>query len=273
MFDTKDVVKVSNGNSTRSKINSIGRELNEQKLSSHSLKLLFPDLEFNEADVEVINEVIKSENVDSFSELLGLLVEHRGVLEDNSVNSLKEFVAAMKFVTYVNGGDDVTEAYIKAKSYDKDMLVLGASSNVVAHNEAKKNALMFSKSKLVMKLQAALDYPMHLLFAGYKYQAIECLRTEMKNAPLSKDRITAADRLLHHLTPQLENVNLSINAFGDKATQNILDTYRTALSKFAYEKGKFIEENKKLSIPGQSEGLSVEELEDLINLDTKEVND
>lgn len=271
MFNAEDVVEVSSGNSTRSNIRAISRELNEQKLSKSSLKLLFPDLEFNEDDIEQINYVLNCDNVDSFSELIGLLVEHRGILEDNSVNSLKEYVEAMKFVTYVNGGDDIAEAYMKAKSSNKNMILLNASSDMLAYNEAKKNALAFSKSKLVVKLQASLDYPIHLLFAGYKYQAIEVLRSEMKNAPLSKDRITAADRLLHHLTPQLENINVNVNAFGDKASQNIIDTYKSALSQFANAKGRYIQEAK--VIPGKEEGLSLEELEELINLDTGNNNE
>lgn len=262
MFENTEIKEIVKGSDTKSRANKLIKDLNNQDLTLSSLKLLFPDIHFNENDVNEINEIIKSENVDSFSELIGLLLEHKDIILGNDVDSLKEYIEAMRFVSYVNSGLDITKAYIKVVSHRKEYQLLNATSKSLFKNEARKNAMIFAKSKIVMKIQSVFDYPLHLVFAGYRYKAIDVLAKEMTNAPLAKDRVTAADRLLHHLTPLMNNTNININAFGDKATMNILDQYKYALDKFATEKKQFIRDNTK----NVANRMTALDIEDIINI-------
>ena len=82
------------------------------------------------------------------------------------------------------------------------------------------------------------------MFAGYGYQAIEVLHKEMKEASLAKDRIQAADRLLAHIEPKLEqmnNIQVNVNTGESKS---IVDSYKEALLDFTKQQLDLIKQDK-----------------------------
>lgn len=242
------------------------REIRQETLSLEHLRNIFHKSEINQDDVDEINQVLRCGSSDRYEELLSLVIEHRHILETKDCPSVKAYCEALKFITYINSGSELTEAYIKAKCHNRDVCIdVMNSDSPASREELKRLAMIYAKSKLVIRLQASLDYPLHLLFAGYKYQAIEALRKEMNKAPLPKDRIQAADRLLTHLQPQIEQTNnIMINHFGTKEEKNIIETYREALSKFADDKHLLLEQNK---------DSRVVDLDAIINLDIERQDD
>lgn len=244
----------------------ISREIRQETLSLEHLRNIFTKSDIKQDDVDEINEVLRCGSSERYEELLALVIEHRHILETKDCPSVKAYCEALKFISYINSGSELTEAYIKAKAHNRDICIdVMNSTSPSSREELKRLSMIYAKSKLVVRLQASLDYPLHLLFAGYKYQAIEALRKEMKSAPLPKDRIQAADRLLTHLQPQVEQTNnIMINHFGTKEEKNIIETYREALSKFANDKQLLLEQNK--------DNKTID-LDSIINLDIERADD
>lgn len=240
------------------------KEIKNENLSLEHLRNIFTNSDISKDDVDEINQVLACGSSERYEELLSLVIEHRHILETKDCPSVKAYCEALKFISYVNSGSELTEAYIKAKAHNRDICVDVMNSNSPSsREELKRLAMIYAKSKLVIRLQASLDYPLHLLFAGYKYQAIEALRKEMNKAPLPKDRIQAADRLLTHLQPQIEQTNnIMINHFGTKEEKNIIETYREALSNYANEKQLLLKDNK-----------DVIDIDEIVNLDIQRIED
>ena len=69
----------------------------------------------------------------------------------------------------------------------------------------------------------------------------------MNKAPLPRDRIQAADRLLAHLAPTLEQTTniLNVNVNTGTEQKNILETYKEAMMKFVEEKKTLLESANK----------------------------
>ena len=223
---------------------SITQAIENQYLDKQYLQALFPSREISKRDVVEINKVLKDENSDRYSELLSLVLEHKDILNQKECPDLITYLRAMKYVGHITIGKSFYEAYVAAHSDIKDIQAMYLSDSDALKETLKKKAMLYSKSKLVMQITKALDYPLHLVYAGYRHQAIETLRREMNKAPLPRDRIQAADRLLAHLAPTLESttniLNVNINKDGEK---NILETYREAMMKFVTEKKELLESN------------------------------
>lgn len=221
----------------------LDKAIEQEKLDKEHLQNLFPDYTVTDEEVDEVNEVLKVGNSERFSDVLAMMLEHKTILESKDCPSLKAYCEAIKFISYTNAGLEVVDAYVKAKSTNKNIIENSMINTEDAKLELLKEALLFSKTKLVIKLQGMMDYPLHLLFAGYRYQAIAILRKEMNEAKMSRDRINAADKLLIHLQPQLEQIhqtNILINN-NSQDKESIISTYRNALLDFAKNKRQLIE--------------------------------
>ena len=228
-----------------------------QELSQKYLSNLL-GMNVSKQDTADINAIMK-DNEERYNELLSLVLEHKHILKDPSCPDLISYVRAMKYVGYLTMGKNFYDAYVASHSDVKDVqgLIMNGKREVI-ENRAK----LFGKSKLVLKITQALDAPLCWLYAGFRHQAIDRLREEMNKAPLPRDRIQAADRLLAHLAPQLEQVTniTNVNVEGN-VTTNVVDAYQDALSLFASEKLKLLDKARK-------EGVTVD-VNELVNLTTK----
>ena len=214
----------------------------QQELSQKYLSNLL-GMNVSKQDTADINAIMK-DNEERYNELLSLVLEHKHILKDPSCPDLISYVRAMKYVGYLTMGKNFYDAYVASHSDVKDVqgLIMNGKREVI-ENRAK----LFGKSKLVLKITQALDAPLCWLYAGFRHQAIDRLREEMNKAPLPRDRIQAADRLLAHLAPTLEQttniLNVNVNTGTDQ--KNILETYKEAMMKFVEEKKTLLESANK----------------------------
>lgn len=202
---------------------------------------LFPDLDISDEEYSNLLVLLDSEkeNLDLF---LSYVVEHRQLIRSGECKSLIEFIRCIKFISYLNNGYDLLDSYINSHSDQKIVQDYFINKDSKIKNKLKTLSTLYSKSKLVLQIQNSMDYPLHLLFNGYRYQAIETLRKEMLHAPLPKDRITAADKLLVHLNPTLNNPNI-VNINLGTQEKSTIDKYSEALDFLAKEKIKLLESN------------------------------
>lgn len=211
-------------------------------------------------DVDKINEMLYNESNKEYNEFLAIALEHKEIVKHDYCESVIHYLRALKFISYINIGYSIKDAYIKSHSNSCDMIRNTIKKKSDNGETIQQKAMLFAKSKLVVSLQQVLDYPIHIHFGGYKYSAIEVLNKEMREAPLAKDRIQAADRLLHHLTPiNLQQNNLIINT-STKDEKNIVDIYKEALEKIVAEKKEVIKNNNDI-------------VEDIINVNIIERDD
>ena len=213
-----------------------------QELSQKYLSNLL-GMNVSKQDTADINAIMK-DNEERYNELLSLVLEHKHILKDPSCPDLISYVRAMKYVGYLTMGKNFYDAYVASHSDVKDVqgLIMNGKREVI-ENRAK----LFGKSKLVLKITQALDAPLCWLYAGFRHQAIDRLREEMNKAPLPRDRIQAADRLLAHLAPTLEQTTniLNVNVNTGTEQKNILETYKEAMLKFVEEKKTLLESANK----------------------------
>jgi hypothetical protein len=213
-----------------------------QELSQKYLSNLL-GMNVSKQDTADINAIMK-DNEERYNELLSLVLEHKHILKDPSCPDLISYVRAMKYVGYLTMGKSFYDAYVASHSDVKDVqgLIMNGKREVI-ENRAK----LFGKSKLVLKITQALDAPLCWLYAGFRHQAIDRLREEMNKAPLPRDRIQAADRLLAHLAPTLEQTTniLNVNVNTGTEQKNILETYKEAMLKFVEEKKTLLESANK----------------------------
>ena len=213
-----------------------------QELSQKYLSNLL-GMNVSKQDTADINAIMK-DNEERYNELLSLVLEHKHILKDPSCPDLISYVRAMKYVGYLTMGKNFYDAYVASHSDVKDVqgLIMNGKREVI-ENRAK----LFGKSKLVLKITQALDAPLCWLYAGFRHQAIDRLREEMNKAPLPRDRIQAADRLLAHLAPTLEQTTniLNVNVNTGTEQKNILETYKEAMMKFVEEKKTLLESANK----------------------------
>lgn len=236
---------------------NVSESIERKKITKQELQMLLPDYQVTKEDVKEVNAVLNNETSEHFSIFLGMMCEYRDVLGAKECNNFSEYIDAIKFVGYCVGGMDIVEAYTKVKSRNRDILEMKLRGD----EELGRLARMYAKSKLIVKLNAAMDYPLHLLFAGYRHQAIEVLRHEMLNAKMSRDKISAADKLLVHLAPQLETINNNVFINADQVAISPINQYKEAFELLANNKAELLEGKK-----------SIEEIETIINFNPSAVS-
>lgn len=194
--------------------------------------------------LELINRTIKEPEFDGFR-FIDTLITYQNALAGDRVN-LEEYINAVRFCSFLevtNG--NATEAYIKTFNYRgfvKDRVE--AAKNTDAYKQLASAATRYRKSPLVVNIMTQAEVPLWLMFQGYRYQAVNVLVKEMNNAPLPKDRINAADRLLFHLKPP-ENIKVELEV-GLKQ-DNIVDQYEAMLGNMVKEQKRLIESGSSLN--------------------------
>lgn len=189
-----------------------------------------------------ITAVLNSENYINRDNLIGSLFEYKELINHSPNKSISDLLIAFKYVSYIHSGHTVFDSYVKShsnvkhiKKFLKKQLINPNSDEVKSLKESiKHECTLYSKSKFIIKVTNTLDFPLHLIYNGYRYQAIECLRKDMLNATRSQDRINAADKLLNHLNPTLNQTNININL--GEGTKSLIDTYQEALEMLANKK-------------------------------------
>jgi len=209
-------------------------------------------IDISEEVIADINNIIS--NSDVAVEFRENLISYTSVMATGRVR-IKDYISAVKFVTYKMLGDGNTVAFSKTFP-DRYMDML--SKGMVAR-EISSRAAMYNKTKLLTKIYEQTLVPVHILNADIYQQAINTQASLMLNANSEKVRSDAANSLLTHLkAPETKKIELDI---GLKQDQSIDDLRKTTLELVAQQKkmiisGAFNSEDiahSKLCIEGESE--------------------
>ena len=220
-------------------------------ISKLALERLFKK-KISSKEYKSVLDILDNENENSRHNLIGSLLEYRNLLEYSKNKSISDLLIAFKYISYIHSGESILESYCKSHSKDKHIqeyleqrLIYGNSNEVKQLEEnIKREASGYSKSQFIIKVTNALDFPLHLLYNGYRYQAIEVLRKDMLNATKAQDRINAADKLLNHLNPNINQPNVNIH-IGENS-KSVIDTYQEALNMLAQKKLEMIDKGEDL---------------------------
>lgn len=230
-------------------------------ISRKYLESLYPNVEISNKDLDEINEVLEGHTTEEYNNFLSSFVEYKELIREKEFNSFKSFMIAIKYITYIANGNSIMDAYCKSHTHNATVRNYMLTKSVEEREEIANKAAKYARTKGVLKLTQAMDYPLHLLFQGYRYQAVEQLRKEMKSANKAQDRIMAADKLLTHLDPMKNQTMVNVS-LSDKTTKSLIDSYKEALEMFAEGKKDLVQKGAKLEEVINIEVIKEEEEED-----------
>lgn len=209
-------------------------KVNKTELTKEELQKKFPAKKNSITDevVELINEANNNPEFNG-NEFIETMVDYQSAMLDCS-SSIPEFINAIKFVAYLemtNGS--ATEAYKRARAKDKFVQErLNAASNSKGYNELSSAASRYRKSPLVKQILTQSEMPLYIMFQKERFKAVTVLATEMEEAQYSKDRISAADKLLTHVKPP-ENIQVELGIGPTKEAVDLQTELNTQLARLA----------------------------------------
>ena len=205
--------------------------------------------------VTLINQAQEDPQFDVLT-MFDQMISYKDVMYNNS-GSMTDYVNAIKFCSYLEVCDDnYTQAYIRTFSYRdavKSRMHMPTSSK--EYKELTSMASQYRRTPMVISILTISDAPLRLLTRGLQFKALKVLADEMITAYHSKDRITAADKLLVHSRAQEEKtgkveINIGMGAEATKQHNSILEQLQETakLQKALLEQGLDISQVQKLGI-------------------------
>ena len=160
--------------------------------------------------VDVINATLTDPEFDSRLFVQDMLT-YENVMHSTSL-SMEEYVDAIRFCAYLQSTPDgVMEAYKRTFSHRESVSSRwNATPGTKDYSYLTSAASRYKDTPAVVKIMTQAMVPMHLLFAGLRYQAVNVLATEMTTAQYSRDRISAAKELLLAVKPP-DNIKIDLD--------------------------------------------------------------
>lgn len=200
------------------------------KVTKEDLLKHFPDKSKTITDelVDIINQAQEDPQFDVLT-MFDQMISYKDVMANNSGRML-DYVNAIKFCSYLEACDDnYTQAYIRTFSYRdavKSRMHMPTSSK--EYKELTSMASQYRRTPMVINILTISDAPLRLLTRGLQFKALKVLADEMITAYHSKDRITAADKLLVHTRAQEEKngkveINIGMGAEATKQHKSMLN--------------------------------------------------
>jgi hypothetical protein len=218
------------------------------QFSVDDLKKQFPAKKnsINEDTVKLLNDANDDAEFNG-DEFMKTLVEYQNVMIDCS-GSMGEYINAVKFCAYLESESaNITEAYCKARSNDDFVSSrVGAVPGSADYNALTAAASRYRKSPMVRQILTQSDMPLYLMFQGSRYQAVALLAREMQNAAYSKDRISAADKLLTHVKPP-DNLQVELAVGPSQQAQDLSMQLSEQLAASVAMQRKMLEAGKDFS--------------------------
>ena len=158
------------------------------------------------------------------------MIEFRSIIDNNSKNSMVDYVNAIKFCSYLEVcNDNYTQAYIKTFSFRdavKKRMFCDTKSN--EYKELTSMASQYSRLTMVQQIRTISDAPLQLLVRGSRMKALTMLMTEAATCPAGRDRIAALDSFLKHTAAIADKstkfeVNVGIAQDSQKRFDNMID--------------------------------------------------
>lgn len=157
------------------------------------------------------------------------MIDCMGVLGENKAFNVTQYVNAVRFVSYKHLGESTVGAF--AKTFPDKIKKLEAQGVPKEHIYAY--ASRFARSKLVVNIEAIQKIPIHIMFKGTQYEAINTLvgimRGEPDNnnkIPSHKVRMEASLGLIRELKDPAEvgNKGITVSIPEGSTLSNYLDT-------------------------------------------------
>ena len=180
--------------------------------------------------VDLINATMNDPEFDATLFVKDMLT-YENVMHSTSL-SMEEYVDAIRFCAYMQSNpDSVLDAYKRTFSHRESVSSRwNAQPGTKEYGFLTSAASRYNLSPAVTKIKTQAMVPIHLLFAGLRYQAVNVLATEMTTAQYSRDRIAAAKELLAAVKPP-ENIKMEIDV-GVKEN-NAIEQLNAQLASFA----------------------------------------
>jgi len=234
------------------------------KYTLGELQALFPHKKktINQQTLDLINSAVEDPEFDGHS-IKNTLLEYSDVMKRRS-GSINDYICAIKFVAYVESGDNNVQAYRKAFAHRRLVQkAIGVGADTPEYMNLANSAKRYAKSPMVVDIMTIADVPMEILHQGDRYRAMGVLTDEMINASLAKDRIEAAKAVITATKgPEKTNLAMEIGLTPDaaKAVENTnkqLESIAQNQLKFL-QSGARIEDVQQLHIHKNEDALEAE---------------
>lgn len=198
-------------------------------------------VEFND-ECKMIIDKSREEEIFVGTDLEEYYTSNAHILGKDRVK-LVEYLRGMRYMAYYLAyKSDYFQAYVDAFPWNskvKDYLETGKDGGV------KYAARLYLSSRVMKMLLACTAFPLYQLYGGYREQALEVLKEEMLTAKSSRDRTTAADRLLFHLKePENVQVDVSVN----NNTVNIVSQCEAMLDNLVSKQVSLLDSNSAIDL-------------------------
>ena len=223
-------------------------------LTTEHLQKLFPKKKSDITNAELlrIRRSMDDPEFDGY-DLVQSLIDNQDVMNLHRC-SFAQYTSAVKFCAYTMGGNvSAKDAYIRTfghRDFVKDKMDLDKNSN--KGKELSSAASRYSNSPLVQELARRESIAIYLSYRKQVHDAFGVLEDEMHNAPLSKDRIMAADRyIVHARPPEIIQIEANVNhSTGVDVQSSIMEQLESLASrqKQMFDSGISIEQIQKLGI-------------------------
>jgi len=205
------------------------------------LKELFPAKKntITEETARMLNEA-NSDPMFNGDEFMDNLLTYSNVMLEGQY-SMRNYINALKFCAYLESEENVTEAYRRARASDQFVIDrIGVDTESMEYRELTNAASRFRRTPMVQKILTQSDMPLHLMFQSSRYEAVAVLAKEMTDAAYSKDRISAADKLLTHVKPP-ENAQIELSVGMNAETKDMQTQLNEQLAVLANNQRKMLE--------------------------------
>ena len=207
-------------------------------LTTEQLQKLFPKKKSDITNAELlrIRRSMDDPEFDGY-DLVQSLIDNQDVMNLHRC-SFAQYTSAVKFCAYTMGGNvSAKDAYIRTfghRDFVKDKMDLDKNSN--KGKELSSAASRYSNSPLVQELARRESIAIYLSYRKQVHDAFGVLEDEMHNAPLSKDRIMAADRYIVHASPpEIIQIKANVNHNVDDSIQGKLDSQMSSMLENQYK--------------------------------------
>jgi len=194
------------------------------KITVEYLQTKFPKKKntITEETVELVQATMEDPLFNGYN-LIDAMMDYEKAMYDGKV-SINDYINAIKFCSYLEGDNStIIEAFkytFARNEFVRERMHLAAGTT--GYNELSTAASRYRKRPLIKTILTRANMSLYLMFQRETYDAVKVLSEEMHEAPLSKDRIAAADKLLTHVKAP-EEMTVDLNVGHGEETQSAMD--------------------------------------------------
>jgi len=171
--------------------------------------------------VDVINEIDGSDSFHS-GEFIDNFIHYGSVLA-NGRYTMKQYLSAVKFVTYLSAGDTVQNAY--EKTFPE--ILARRLSEGKAESTMQSASVLYHRNKLVQNIITQSEIPLRLLFNKAKVDALNVLIDKSTDVSAGhRVNMESANMILTHLKDPNENKIVLQHEMSESSIDMIQDLRR-----------------------------------------------